>query len=580
MSEQPILVLDPTGANHHAEHQALRSRGPATRVDILGVTAWSVSDPALLKQLLTSPQVSKDGRAHWPAFADTVPTWPLALWIAVNNMFTAHGGDHRRLRRMVAPAFSARRVQAMQSAVEAIVTALLDDLDTRPAGESIDLREHLAYPLPIAVIGRLVGVPDDQRDSFRAVVDGVFDTTLTRDQAATNTAALYNLLDQLIAAKRTASGDDMTSFLITARDDEAEGDGSGFTDDELRDTLLLMISAGYETTVNGIDHATTALLADPEQLAHLRAGRADWNDVVEETLRHEPAIKHLPLRYALTDIPLPDGQTILRGEAILASYAAANQHPHWHGENADRFDITRPTKEHLAFGHGVHFCLGAPLARLEIATTLQLLFDRFPELQLAVPAEKLKPLPSLISNGHQTLPVHLRPATNQTSNPTAKTRAAGAATITLTPAEQRVAEHLALGLAPRDIATAAHLSPHTVRSYMRTLRRKLQTPPRCALHVLVHTLLTTGQITPPTTTKPTPDLSPAEQLLLRAVAEHTDPHDIARAARIAPADVSTQVDALLTRTRASDTTQLIVLAHAWNLLGTSHNKAPSAGANR
>ncbi|WP_228447686.1 LuxR C-terminal-related transcriptional regulator [Streptomyces paludis] len=174
----------------------------------------------------------------------------------------------------------------------------------------------------------------------------------------------------------------------------------------------------------------------------------------------------------------------------------------------------------------------------------------------------------------------MRPATNQTSNPTAKTRAAGAATITLTPAEQRVAEHLALGLAPRDIATAAHLSPHTVRSYMRTLRRKLQTPPRCALHVLVHTLLTTGQITPPTTTKPTPDLSPAEQLLLRAVAEHTDPHDIARAARIAPADVSTQVDALLTRTRASDTTQLIVLAHAWNLLGTSHNKAPSAGANR
>ncbi|HEX5534304.1 MAG TPA: cytochrome P450, partial [Actinomycetales bacterium] len=155
--------------------------------------------------------------------------------------------------------------------------------------------------------------------------------------------------------------------------------------------------------------AITALLTDPEQLDHLRAGRADWGDVVEETLRHEPAVKHLPLRYALTDLPLPDGQTIAAGEAILASYGAANRHPDWHGETADRFDLTRPTKDHLAFGHGVHFCLGAPLARLEVATALRMLFDRFPDIRLAVPAGELRPLPTLISNGHVTLPVHLRP---------------------------------------------------------------------------------------------------------------------------------------------------------------------------
>ncbi|MEU7312945.1 cytochrome P450 [Streptomyces sp. NPDC007083] len=409
MSVPELLTLDPTGSDPHGEHKALHARGPATRVDLLGVTAWSVSDPALLKKLLTGPDVSKDARQHWPQFAETVPTWPLALWVAVENMFTSFGSDHRRLRRMVAPSFSARRVAALGERVERIVDDLLDVLARTPEGEAADVRELFAYPLPIQVICHLMGVPEERRAGFRQLVDNVFATTLTPEEAAANTASLYGVLDELIAEKREQPGEDMTSLLIDARDEE--GDGSALSEAELRDTLLLMISAGYETTVNLLDQAITVLLTHPEQLALVREGRANWADVVEETLRFEPAVKHLPLRFAVRDIPLPDGQIIAKGEPVLASYAAANRHPDWHGESADTFDLTRtaPGPEHLAFGHGVHFCLGAPLARLEGITALEKFFARFPDARLGVPEEELRPVPSLISNGHQTLPVVLRP---------------------------------------------------------------------------------------------------------------------------------------------------------------------------
>ncbi|MFE6868876.1 cytochrome P450 [Kitasatospora sp. NPDC057692] len=410
------LVLDPTGRDRDAETAELHARGPATPVDVLGVKAWAVADPDLLEELLKDPRVSKDGHRHWPQLSEIATTWPLALWVTVRSMFTAHGADHRRLRRLVGTAFTARRINELAGRVEELTDALLDDLAAAPPGTPVDLRERLAYPLPIQVIAQLLGLPDELVGPFRAHVDGAFDTTLTPEESEANAAAFYAMTRELIAAKRREPGDDLTSALIDACEAEADtGTGSGgrgadagLSEQELIDTLLLVVSAGYETTVNLIDNGIANLLTHPDQLALVREGKVSWEDVVEETLRRDAPVAHLPLRYAVEDIELPGGVTVRRGEAILASYAAAGRHPSRYRDGA-AFDVARLDKDHLAFGHGVHFCLGAPLGRLEGRTALSRLFDRFPNLTLAPDAD-LRPVESLISNGHRTLPVLLHGA--------------------------------------------------------------------------------------------------------------------------------------------------------------------------
>ncbi|MFC5666077.1 cytochrome P450 [Kitasatospora misakiensis] len=400
------IVLDPTGRAREAETAELIARGPATPVDILGVRAWSVSDPVLLEELLKDPRVSKDGLLHWPAYDEAVRTWPLALWVSVRNMFNAHGADHRRLRRLVSNAFTPRQITALTARVEELTEALLDELAATAPGEVVDLRERFAHPLPIRVISHLLGLPHEYTEGFREVVDKVFSTTLTPEESAANGAAFQAMLEELIAARRRVPGEDMTSLLIAARDTESDGGSAVLSEEELRDTLLLIVTAGYETTVNLIDNGITALLTHPDQLALVRAGEAGWDEVVEETLRRDAPLAHLPLRFAVEDIELPGGVTVRRGEPILGGYAAAGRHPARYGDSGAAFDVTRPLKDHLAFGHGPHFCLGAPLARLEGRTALSRLFARFPDLAFA-PDTWLEPVDSLISNGHRALPVLL-----------------------------------------------------------------------------------------------------------------------------------------------------------------------------
>jgi cytochrome P450 len=401
--------MDLSGGDVHGEAELLRKRGRATQVELPdGVLAWTVTDYELARQLLTDPRVSRDPYRHWPAWengeGELARSWPLAIWVADRNMMAAYGEEHTRLRKLVAKAFTTRRSAVLRPRIQAITAELLDTLAATAGGLPVDLREQFAYPLPTRVISELLGMPDDARDALLGFVHKIFDTQATTEEARANEEGLYTLLRDLVDTKRNAPGEDLITGLIQVRDAD---DGSGLSERELIDTILLIFTAGHETTVNLLDHAVFALLTHPEQLARVRGGQSAWEDVIEETLRLEAPLANMPLRYAVETLELGD-VTIPAGDAIIISFAGAGRDPLRHGDSAAAFDVQRETRrEHLAFGHGVHHCLGAPLARLEAGIALSALFDRFPEMSLAVAPERIEPLGSFISNGHRSLPVRL-----------------------------------------------------------------------------------------------------------------------------------------------------------------------------
>ena len=411
------FVIDPTGRDILGEAERIRALGPVAPVEMPdGVRAWAVSDQGLLRRLLVDPRVSKDAYQHWPAWikGEISADWPLFPWIAVRNMLTAHGPDHRRLRGLVAGAFTARRVAALRPRIEAITGDLLNGLDGLPSDRPVDLREHYAYQLPITVICELFGIEDEAtRAEASHCVDALFNIGKSPEETVAAFPRLQQILRELVAEKRERPGDDLSSALIAARD----GSTPPLSEEELVDTLALFVSAGHETTVNLLSHAIAAMLSRPDQLARVRSGDVTWADVVEETLRCQAPVPNLPLRFAVEDIDIGDGVTLRAGEAILACYGAAGRDPLVHGSDAGRFDVTRAIKEHLAFGYGPHHCIGAPLARLEAAVALPALFERYPALTLAAEPGELLPVESFVSNGYRTLPAWLTPVTDEGGRP-------------------------------------------------------------------------------------------------------------------------------------------------------------------
>ncbi|AOS62017.1 cytochrome P450 [Actinoalloteichus hymeniacidonis] len=286
--------------------------------------------------------------------------------------------DHTRIRRLLTPEFTMRRMRRLEPRIVEIVDAALDDLEN--AGRPADLVAHFGLPVPSLVICELLGVPYADRAEFQRRSDQMLDLSATDQQRKVAEDEIRLYLAELIARTMAAPNDDLLGMLVREH-------GTELTADELVGIATILLIAGHETTANMLSLGTLALLTHPEQLAMVRDDPAAVEPAIDELLRWLSIVHAGVARVAKTDTEVA-GRSVKAGELLLMSLPGANRDPALR-EDPDRFDITRGVSGHVAFGHGVHHCIGAPLARMELRIGFPALLRRFPKLALAVPFEEV-----------------------------------------------------------------------------------------------------------------------------------------------------------------------------------------------
>ncbi|MEV5311480.1 cytochrome P450 [Streptomyces sp. NPDC052610] len=376
-------------ADPHPAYAALRELGPVHRVRLPepdGYETWLVVGYEEARAALADPRLSKHG--------SRIGLTPLDEELIGPYLLVADPPRHTRLRALVTRAFTARRVEALRPRVQRITDDLLDAM--LPLGRA-DLVESFAYPLPITVICELLGVPELDRVAFRKLsTEVVAPVSLASGEDAVMRLGEY--LTELIEDKRRAGpAEDLLGALIETTTE----DGDRLSPEELRGMAYLLLIAGHETTVNLITNGVHALLTHPGQLAALRADMSLIDGAVEEMLRYEGPVEAATFRYAAEPLEIA-GTRLEAGETVMIGLTAADRDGARYPD-PDRFDIRRDPRAHLAFGHGIHFCLGAPLARLEARTAIATLLDRAPGLALDGPPGAW--LPGMLIRGMRSLPV-------------------------------------------------------------------------------------------------------------------------------------------------------------------------------
>jgi cytochrome P450 len=309
--------------------------------------------------------------------------------------------DHTRLRGLVVKAFTARRVEDMRPRVQQVVDQSIDAIARQ--GHA-DLIEDFAFRLPVTIICDMLGIPEEHREVFYKsarnggrLLDPVPMSPAEIAEANIGTAMAQAYFQQLFELRRRSPGDDLTTQLV-----QAEEDGSKLSNEELTANIILLFGAGHETTVNLIGNGLLALYRNPDQLALLRANPALITNAIEEFLRYDSSVQ-MSGRVALEDIDDLGGKKIPKGESVLCLLGSANRDPAVYPDRPERLDITRPNVRPLSFGGGIHFCLGAQLARLEAGIAISTLLRRLPELRLD-DAENPEWRPTFVLRGLKSLP--------------------------------------------------------------------------------------------------------------------------------------------------------------------------------